>query len=424
MQKIRSFLIISIIISFLVGGLSGLVSSLLILNLSTSYNNQNISKPTGLFQPLINAVKGEDPVVQMPEYKSDSEKMVELIKKTSPAVVSIIVTKEINKYNQTGVLPLNDLFEDFGLPFELKIEVPDEPGQKDKTIKQQVGSGSGFLVRSNGLIVTNKHVVLDNNAQYTVVMNDGKKYPAIVLAKDQFLDIALIKIEAQNLPFLRLGNSDKLEIGQTVVAIGNALGQYQNTVTSGIVSGIKRRVVAGDGLGASEVIEAAIQTDAAINPGNSGGPLLNLQGDVVGINTAVNLGSQSVSFALPINSVKTIIDSVEKFGHIVRPWLGVRYILLNKDIAEKNNLSLDYGALVVKGDQKTDLAVIPGSPADKVGIMENDIILEVNKQKITEENSLGTVISRYQVGDEVYLKIWHKGETKEIKVKLEEAISQ
>ncbi|MCX6779348.1 MAG: trypsin-like peptidase domain-containing protein, partial [Candidatus Magasanikbacteria bacterium] len=323
----------------------------------------------------------------------------------------IIVTKDVPL--------LGDVFIDLNLPLELK-----SPDIKidENTNRQQVGGGSGFIVRSNGLIITNKHVVSDSDSYLTVVLNDGKRYPAIVLAKDQFSDIALIKIEAKNLPVISLGNSDKLEIGQTVVAIGNALGQYQNSVTSGIISGVKRRVVA-DGLGISEVIEAAIQTDAAINPGNSGGPLLNLQGQAVGINTAVNLGSQSVGFALPINSAKVIVESVEKYGHIVRPWLGVRYILINKAMAEESKLALDYGALVIKGIKTGEVAVVPGSPADQVGIVENDVILELNGQKVTEENGLGILVNKYKVGQEVNLKVWHKGETKIVKVKLEEAIS-
>ena len=422
MPKIRSFLVVSIIVSFFIGSLSGLLSSLLVFNWLSFSGTQSFFKSGGLLKTMVNAVREDAISTDLPVLKSDSEKMVEVVKRSSPAVVSIIVTKDLTLSKQLTVLPFVE--NNFDFPPDLKLVQPGQPTQDNNSNKQQVGGGSGFIIRSNGLIITNKHVVSDADAEYTVVTNDGKRYPAIVLAKDQFLDIALLKIETKNLPVLTLGNSDNLEIGQTVVAIGNTLGQFQNTVTSGIVSGIKRHVVVGDGLGGSEVIEAAIQTDAPINPGNSGGPLLNLQGEVVGINTAVNLGSQSVGFALPINSIKTIVGSVEKYGHIVRPWLGVRYILLNKAMAEKNNLSLDYGALLLRGEQDADVAVVSGSPADKVGIVENDIILEVNGQKVSEDNSLGTIVNRYQVGQEITLKVWHKGEIKSIKIKLEEAISK
>lgn len=419
MKNLRPFLLIIIAVSLIVGGLSGLVSGILINNWFSLSSSPQFFKPSNIIKNLTNLPTNE--VVNVP--LTESEQTVALVKKSSPAVVSVIITKDLNKISNQGISTFDNFIND--LPFDLKIEIPGEgqPSTDNKPNKQEMGVGSGFIVRSSGLILTNKHVVEDNTAEYSVKTSDGKSYRATVIARDQFLDIALLKIEAKNLPTVILGNSDRLEIGQTVVAIGNVLGRYQNTVTRGIISGIKRRVVADDGRGSSEVIEAAIQTDAAINPGNSGGPLLNLYGEAIGINTAVNLDGQSVGFALPINSAKNIIESVEKYGHIVKPWLGVRYIVINKNIADKNNLAFDYGALVVRGELTSELAVIPGSPSDKAGIVENDIILEINGQKVTEENGLSTLVNKYKVGDEITLKVSHEGEIKKIKIKLEEAIS-
>jgi serine protease Do len=229
-----------------------------------------------------------------------------------------------------------------------------------------------------------------------------------------------LKIEATGLPTVELGDSDKIELGQTVIAIGNSLGEYQNTVTKGVVSGLGRKVVAGDSQGGSEVIEGAFQTDAAINPGNSGGPLINLAGQVIAINTAMNQGGQLIGFAIPINVAKQDIESVETSGKIVRPWLGVRYVLINDEIAKANHLEKNYGALIARGQQATDLAVVPASPADKAGLVENDIILEMNGQKIDEEHPLAKEIAKFKPGDEVTLKILRKGAEKDVKVTLGE----
>ncbi len=405
-----------LLVSVIACALSGVIGAVLVFSW---LNFSSVSASPGL---LYRSGSGKTQLVQP---KDESQLTVDVVKHVSPAVVSIIVSKDVSKlYNQTGSLsPFEEFFKEFGgLPPEIVPQQPAAPAPKSQSNKnmQVVGGGSGFIVRADRLIVTNKHVVDDDAAEYAVVLNSGKQYSAKVLAKDAYLDIAVIKIEATGLPTVPFGNSDTLAIGQTVVAIGNALGEYKNSVTRGIVSGIKRRVVAGTNGGGSEVIEEAIQTDAAINPGNSGGPLLNLNGEVVGINTAVNQQGQAVGFALPINSVKNIIVSVEKTGRIVRPWLGVRYILVNKEIAETNKISVDYGALLIKGAKITELAVMSGSPADKAGLVENDIILAVNGKKITEENTLSTLVGKFNVGNEITLKVLHKGETKDVKLKLEE----
>jgi serine protease Do len=239
------------------------------------------------------------------------------------------------------------------------------------------------------------------------------------LARDTAIDLALVKIDGKNLPTLSLGDSDTLQLGQTVVAIGNALGEFSNSVTRGIVSGINRKITAGDMEG-SEVIDQAIQTDAAINPGNSGGPLLNLAGQVIGVNTAVSQEGQSVGFAIPINIAKQSIESVQKFGRIIRPYLGVRYVIINADMASQNQLPFSYGALVSRGTDPGQVAVVPGSPADKAGLVENDIILEADGVKVDADHTLVSAIIKKKVGDTINLKIYHKGDTKTVTVTLAE----
>jgi serine protease Do len=331
--------------------------------------------------------------------------VTDVVAKSTPAVVSIIITKDVPKYRDF-----------FGNPFFFF-----NPGQQQQgTEKQQIGGGSGFFVSSDGMIVTNRHVVADTQADYTVVSNDGKEYPAKLLARDPVRDIAVIKIDGDNFPVVTLGDSDSLKVGQTVIAIGNSLGEFANSVSKGIISGLQRNVTAGSGFGATEQLTNIIQTDAAINPGNSGGPLLDISGNVIGVNVAMAQGAENIGFALPINQVKRIINQVKTQGKISMPFLGVRYVIIDQAIKQQNNLSFDYGALVIRGQNVTDLAVVPGSPADKAGIVENDIILEISGTKVTQDNQLGDIISNYNVGDVLTLKVWHRGETKDAKVTLEE----
>jgi serine protease Do len=249
--------------------------------------------------------------------------------------------------------------------------------------------------------------------------NDGKKYPAKVLARDSLRDLAIIKIEREktidkegklnlkSIPPLKLGDSDKLQIGQTVIAIGNALGEFRNTVSVGVISGLGRTVTASGG-GMIETLEDVIQTDAAINQGNSGGPLLNLKGEVIGVNFAMAQGAENIGFAIPINKAKKDIEQVKTSGKIVFPFLGVRYTLITQNIQKENNLPVDYGAWVQKGEGG-ESAIFPGSPAEKVGLKEGDIILEFNGEKITTENSLAKIIMKYNPGDKVTLKILREG---------------
>ncbi|MBL8030091.1 MAG: trypsin-like peptidase domain-containing protein [Candidatus Doudnabacteria bacterium] len=340
---------------------------------------------------------------------NEDSAIIDVVKKARPAVVSIVATRDLSKLPGYGLSPFeNDFFSQFfGIP---SIE--------DGV--QEVGAGSGFLVSGNGLILTNKHVVSDTKASYTVLTNDGKKYDAKVVALDPLNDLAIVKIEIENAPFLDLADSSDLEVGQRVVAIGNALGEYQNSVTSGIVSGIGRTITAGGAAG-SENLEGVIQTDAAINPGNSGGPLINLAGQVVGINTAVSMQGQSVGFAIPSLDAERALSSYNRTGKITRPFLGVRYVMLNKALAESQRLSREYGALLVQGETQNDLAVLPNSPADKAGLREDDIILEVEGQKLEGENTLAKSLKKFNTGDEVTLKVFSKGSERTVKVKLEDS---
>lgn len=344
-----------------------------------------------------------------------------VVKEVSPSVVSIIITKDLSQiYNYTGPLPFEDLF---GFPFNFFFQQPQQqqPQQQAPQGKQEIGGGTGFVInQEKGLILTNRHVVADTEAEYTVLTNDGRKFDAKVVARDPVNDMALVQISDTSLPAVKLGDSDSIQIGQTVIAIGNALGEYRNTVTKGVISGIGRNVVAGDNQGSSESLEGVFQTDAAINPGNSGGPLVNLQGEVVGMNTAINSSGQLIGFAIPSNEAKRLIDSYNKYGKIVRPYLGIRYVTVTPELAKANKLEVDYGALLVKGQSTSDLAVVPGSPADKAGLVENDIILEIDGQKIDQDHSLAKALTKYQPGEAVKLKVYHKGETKEVTVTLDE----
>lgn len=382
--------------------------------LATEYSNNFRPFNSNLtFDPKENLNNTTAPAVSAPVVAEDT--VVGAVKKAKPAVVSILISKEVPKYD----VSYDNNSDPFGSIFPGFFQTPIY--KQNGTEKKQIGSGSGFLISSDGMIVTNRHVVADKDAVYDVLLNNGKKYEAKVLARDGVLDVALIKISASGLPYLELADSDTLDVGQSVIAIGNALGEFKNTVSVGVVSGLSRSVTAGDNAGQSERLDKVIQTDAAINPGNSGGPLLNLKGRVIGINVAVVQGSSNVGFALPINSVKGVIDSVTKTGKIIRPYVGVRYINITPELKVKNNLTVDYGVLIQRGETATDLAVIPGSPADKAGIVENDIILEIDGTKIDEDQNFTSLIRYKKVGDSVNMKILSKGIERVVTVKLEVA---
>ncbi len=384
--------------------------------LATGYTKEQnqIASTNDITLPGDLAAKVAD-TVPLQTASTRQETVVDAVKIARPAVVSIVVSKEVPKYE----VSYDQGSDPFGGMFPGLFQTPTY--KENGTEKKQIGSGSGFLISSDGLIVTNKHVVSDTNAVYEVLLNNGTKYNATVLARDGILDIALIKITASGLPYLNLGDSNALEVGQSVIAIGNALGEFKNTVSVGVVSGLSRSVIAGDGQGMSERLDKVIQTDAAINPGNSGGPLLDLHGNVIGINVAVVQGSSNVGFALPVNSVKSAIDSVKRTGKIVRPYVGFRYVTITSDLKTKNNLSVDYGVLVARGKGAAEIAVIPGSPADRAGIVENDIVLEMNGTKIKEDNDFASLIRSKKVGDRITLKVLSKGVEKTLTLTLDAA---
>lgn len=341
--------------------------------------------------------------------------VVSSVEAANPAVISIVVTKDVPTVQSS--FREYQPFGNLGPTFRIPQQVPGD------TEKREVGGGSGFLVSDDGYIVTNAHVVSDQEAEYTVFLNDGTSQEASIVAVDEMFDIAVIKIEAEDLAFLEFGDSDEVKVGQTVIAIGNALGEYRNTVSVGVVSGLSRSIVASDQTGGSEQLYNIIQTDAAINPGNSGGPLLDLSGKVIGVNVAASLGSENIGFALPGNTVSEAVNSIREHGYVVKAYLGVRFVAITEALKEQNELTVDYGALVIRGDDG-ELAVIPGSPADKAGLEENDVILEADGQKVDLDHPLQVIIAGHQIGDIMSLKVLHDGEEKTVEVTLEERPQQ
>ena len=370
---------ILIIVVFLIYGFLGVIS--------TSYFTEQIKS----FFPK-KEVKEKVCIIEVPYEQA----IINTVKEASPSVVSIIITKNLPVYEQEWINPFGDL----GI---LGFEIPQYVQKGTK--QQEVGGGSGFIVSEDGLILTNKHVVLDKKAKYTVFTNDGQKFSAKVLALDPVQDLAIIKIKSdEKFKAIKLGDSSKIQIGQSAVAIGNSLGEFRNTVSVGVISGLGRTISASGKDGFSEILEDIIQTDAAINIGNSGGPLLNLKGEVIGINTAMAQGAEAIGFAIPINMAKRDIKQVSRGDKIVYPFLGVRYALINEQIKEENKLSVNYGAWVKKGSNG-ESAVTKDSAAEKAGIKAGDIILEFNNEKITPDNSMAKIIAKYSPGDKISLKI-------------------
>ncbi len=304
---------------------------------------------------------------------------VSAIEKAKKSVVSIIKTQELTEIvvnQKTGQTQIDSGF-------------------------RQISGGSGIIVESNGLILTNKHVVSSGD-DYSVILDNGEIYKGKVVARDPLEDLALLKIEGKNFPVLTLADSRYLKIGQTVMAIGYSLGRYQNSVTKGIISGLNRDLTASDPQGKQIVLTNIIQTDAAINNGNSGGALIDLNGQVVGINTAVEMG-ENVGFAITSNSARKAIRSYKKYGKIIRPKLGVRYIMINPTLAKFLGLPRKNGAWIHSGDKKP--TVLPNSPAERAGLKEGDIIFEVNAIKVTDKLPLAEIISFYDPGQTIGFKV-------------------
>jgi serine protease Do len=349
---------------------------------------------------LINTTSGTALYQPADQYEGD---VMAAVDKAAPAVVSITISENVPIIENCP----NDLYYNLPSQFQdLFGDVPTStPCDTGKTAFQEVGGGSGFIISSDGLILTNKHVVSDIGASYSVLTNDGKTYNAKVLARDPDQDLAVLKIDATGLPTVSLGDSNGLQLGQSAIAIGNTLGEYSNTVSVGVISGLARTVTASaPDTNVEETIDGVIQTDAAINPGNSGGPLLDLRGDVIGINTAVASDAQSVGFAIPIDQAKSAIHSVEATGEIQAPFLGVRYEDVTADIATAKKLPISYGALVT-GAGTGQAAVQANSPAAKAGIRAGDIIESVDGQKLDANHDLGNIINQHNVGDGVMLVV-------------------
>jgi serine protease Do len=281
------------------------------------------------------------------------------------------------------------------------------------------GAGSGMIISKDGYVLTNKHVVPDGTQNVTVVLADGRQFTNVtVVGRDPFNDIAFLKIAgANNLPAAKIGDSGAVQTGQRVVAIGNALGEFRNSVTSGIISGIGRPIQASDGAGSSEQLENLLQTDAAINPGNSGGPLVNLSGEVIGINTAIAEQSQGIGFAIPINDAKGMISTVIAKGKIVKPYLGIRYVALTQETAKQLGLSVSAGAYI--NGSGANPGVIAGSPADKAGLHNGDIITKINGHQLSETSSLASALAQYVPGDQIKLTIIRDGKEQIVSVTLE-----
>lgn len=387
-------------------------------------------------------------IVEERAYVEESD-AIDAIQNVTPAVISIVATKDLQIFQQNLIDPFNlfrndPFFRDFGFSFpQIQPEQPQQNQQEPQTRREKISGGTGFIIEADGFALTNKHVVADSAADYTAITNDGKEYDVEIISRDPANDLAVIQLHEKtgeekngrktgekkdfgpkpsNLPIAIFGDSSKLKVGQKVFAIGNARGEYENSVTAGIVSAVGRDITASGGLGsASETLSGLIQTDAAINFGNSGGPLINAAGEVIGVNTAIDASANGIGFAIPVNQIKPALASVKKHGRIVRPILGVIHMILNKEKAEELKLEgVEYGALITGDRSKKEFGVVPGSPAEKAGLKIDDVILEVDRERVTEENTLQSIVQKHAPGDELKLKVWRGGNIMELKVTLDE----
>lgn len=279
---------------------------------------------------------------------------------------------------------------------------------------EEQGAGTGIILSKEGLVITNRHVVPAGTTKVSVTLSDGTKLDNVEVVgrttQSDPLDIAFLKIKdtkGKQLVPAKIGDSSKVQVGDTVVAIGNALGQFQNTVTSGIISGYGRQIQASDGRGsARENLDNLFQTDAAINSGNSGGPLVNISGEVIGINTAAASGTaENIGFAIPINDVAGLIKSVSDKGKLERPYLGTVFIPITADIAKYYELKSDKGAYIPTAEILGSEPVISGGPADKAGLKAGDIITKVNDDTIDAQHGLTSLLGKYQPNDKVKLNV-------------------
>ncbi len=343
----------------------------------------------------------------------EKSKIIDTVKRVMPAVVSVIISKRLE---------------------DLEREMPRLTSKKQRLLKRiaadaphvdahgmvQVGGGSGFIVERNGIVLTNKHVIAEPNTSYTVITSTNQRLDAEVLACDPVNDVAILKVHAAGtLPTVALEPSARLDLGQTVLAFGNALGIFKNTVSVGIVSGLSRSVSAQGEPGAPpQEMRGLIQTDAAINPGNSGGPLVDVFGRAIGINAAVVYGAQSIGFAIPIKAAERDLADLERYGKIRRPLLGLRYLVLTPELQGQLKTPVDFGAFVTR-EHPADHAVTPGSPAAKAGIREGDIILEWDGKKITQDQSIQDFMEDCAVGDQATLTVLRPKEGRTLSMKVQ-----
>ena len=311
----------------------------------------------------------------------DENVVINVVKQSTPSVVSIAISQVTLKRGQGLVDEVSNI-------------------------------GTGFVVDPNGIIVTNQHVVSDTTAKYKVITSDGVEYETVEILRDDGNDVALLKIDAKNLKALKLGDSDNLAVGQTVIAIGTPLGEYAGSVTTGVISGLGRSVTASSGWFGSttKVYENVIQTDAAVNPGNSGGPLINTQGEVIGINFATTANADNISFALPINIVKQRLEEYRTYGKFIKPYIGISYQMISEYEALYYT-DVVAGALVMNVD--------PNGPAAKADVKRGDIITKVNGKELVQ--SLAYEIQSHKVGEEITLEVWREGKTFTVKVTLAQA---
>jgi len=375
-----------------------------------------LGDPNGLFKSAPETA-ARDASQSDPEEAGTASKATipDIVESTVPAVVSIVVTADVPVIER--------YYEEFSSPFGFfgGFQVPRE--RQVGTEEREIGGGTGFFVSEDGYIVTNRHVVSTEGASYSAVTNTGETYEVEVVDRDPSYDIAILKVDAPDtsFPHLTFAEISELRLGETVIAIGNALAEFPNSISVGVISGLARDIVASDMFGSRESLEGVIQTDAAINRGNSGGPLLDTDGEVIGVNVAVAGNSENIGFALPADIVADIYASVREHGEIVRPFLGVRYLEITDEVATMNNLPVEYGALITSGGDPRALPIVPGSPADKAGLSPNDIILEINGEKLDDSESFAARIRSFDVGETITLTVRDGDEEREIEVTLEEA---
>jgi len=333
---------------------------------------------------------------------STKSPIIEIAKKVCPAVITVIVSKDLSRAESL-----------YSFPFGTKKTTP--KFGKSKIEKTQIGGGSGFIVSENGYVLTSNHVVSDVTCDYTVILDPKHKYPVKVLSRNPINDTAVLKIEGDNFPFLDLADSNEIELGEDVVAVGNALGEFTDTLSAGIVSGLSRFITAFGGIeNQSQNLRGLIQTDAAINPGNSGGPLFNFKGEVIGINSAIlnPAVAMNVGFAIPINLARQIAEQIQRSGKVARGYLGVGTEDMTHEKAARLGIHHEVGALVN--------VVNPGSPAESAGLRSNDIITDVAGRRIENSAGLQQVIQSRAPKESVEVVYWRSGRRAIAKVQLEE----